>query len=93
MLSYAAAPSTNVYEIEVVVFENRIPDLEGGELWARNPDKSANADMNEAVSVGEKPAADSALSATAAALESSGPMSWRICAGNRAPRPNRYRSR
>ena len=72
MPAYAAAPATNVYEIEVVVFENRLPDLEGGELWARDPDKSASADMNDAVSVGEKPAADSALSATAAALESSG---------------------
>ena len=72
MPAYAAAPATNVYEIEVVVFENRLPDLEGGELWARDPDKSATADMNEAVSVGEKPAADSTLSATAAALESSG---------------------
>jgi len=29
--AYAAAPSTNIYEIEVVVFENRIPDLEGDE--------------------------------------------------------------
>ena len=72
MPTYAAAPSTNVYEIEVVVFENRNPDLEGGELWDRDPDKSANADMNDAVSVGEKPTADSALSATAAALENSG---------------------
>ncbi|WP_372522800.1 CsiV family protein [Sulfuricaulis sp.] len=72
MRAYAAAPSTNVYEIEVVVFENRLPDLEGGELWARDPDKSATADMNDAVRIGEKPAADSALSATAAALESSG---------------------
>ena len=72
MPAYAAAPSTNVYEIEVVVFENRNPDLEGGELWDRDPDKSADANMKDAVSVGEKPAADSALSATAAALESSG---------------------
>ena len=71
MLAYAAAPSTNAYEIEVVVFENRLSDLEGGELWARDPDKSANADMNEAINVGEKPGADSVLSATAAALESS----------------------
>ena len=72
MPAHAAAPSTNVYEIEVVVFENRLPDLEGGELWDRDPDKSANADMKEAVSIGEMPAADSALSATAVALESSG---------------------
>jgi hypothetical protein len=72
ILAYAAAPSTNIYEIEVVVFENRTPDMEGDEHWARGPDKSANTDMNDAVSVGEKPPAGSALSATAAALESSG---------------------
>jgi hypothetical protein len=72
MLVYAAAPSTNIYEIEVVVFENRIPDLEGDEHWMRDPDKSASTDMNDAVSVGGKPAADSSLSATAAALENSG---------------------
>jgi hypothetical protein len=72
MPAYAAAPSTNIYEIEVVVFENRIPDLEGDEHWMRDPDKSAGTDMNDAVSVGAKPAADSSLSATAAALENSG---------------------
>lgn len=72
MSAHAAAPSTNVYDIEVVVFENRLPDLEGGELWDRDPDKSASADMKDAVSVGEIPAADSSLSATATALESSG---------------------
>ena len=72
MPAYAAAPSTNIYEIEVIVFENRIPDLEGDEHWMRDPDKSASTDMSEAVSVGEKPAADSSLSATAAALENSG---------------------
>jgi hypothetical protein len=72
ILVYAAAPSTNVYEIEVVVFENRLPDLEGGELWTQGPDKSANTDMNDAVSVGQKPATDSALLTTAVALESSG---------------------
>jgi hypothetical protein len=72
MPAHAAAPSTNVYDIEVVVFENRLPDLEGGELWGRDPDKSASADMKEAVSVGEIPSADSALSAMATALESSG---------------------
>jgi len=72
MPAHSAAPSTNVYEIEVLVFENRLPDLEGGELWDRDPDKSAGADMKDAVSVGEMPAADSSLSATATALESSG---------------------
>jgi len=70
--AYAAAPTTSIYEIEVVVFENRNPDLEGDELWDRDTGKSASAEMSDAVSVGEVPAADSALAATAAALESSG---------------------
>ena len=72
VLSYAAAPSPNVYEVEVIVFENRLPDLEGGELWTQKEDKSASTDMSNAVSAGEQPAADSALSATATALERSG---------------------
>lgn len=72
MLPYAAAPSSNVYEIEVIVFENRLPDLEGGEFWTRKEEKNTGMEMSDAVSVGEKPAADSGLSATAAALESSG---------------------
>lgn len=72
MPAYAAAPTTSLYEIEVVVFENRNPDLEGDELWDRDPDKSANAEMSDAVSVGAVPAADSALAETRNALEQSG---------------------
>lgn len=71
-LPYAASPSGNVYEIEVIVFENRLADLEGSELWARDQGKSANTDMDEAIAAGEKPSADSSLSAAAAALEGSG---------------------
>lgn len=33
LAAYAAAPSTGVYEVEVLVFESRLPDLEAGELW------------------------------------------------------------
>jgi len=29
----AATSSTNLYNVEVLVFENRMPSLEGGELW------------------------------------------------------------
>jgi hypothetical protein len=68
----AAPASTNSYEIEVVVFENRLSSLEGNELWAREPEKPASTGKDKPVSAGENPPADSALSAAAAALEKSG---------------------
>ena len=71
-LPYAATQSSNVYEVEVVVFENRTPDLDGGELWKRDLGKSADTEMKDAVPAGEKPPADSLLSPAVAALEKSG---------------------
>ena len=69
---HAAPATTNMYDIEVVVFENRLSDLEGGELWAREPEKAASAGKDESVSTGDNPPADSPLSAATAALEKSG---------------------
>jgi len=69
---HAAPAATNMYEIEVVVFENRLSDLEGGELWTRAQGKSVNAEKDASVGSGDKPPADSPLSAATTALESSG---------------------
>lgn len=69
---HAAPAASNMYEIEVVVFENRLSDLEGGELWTRAREKPASAEKDEAVAVGEKPPEDSSLSAALTALEKSG---------------------
>lgn len=70
---YAAAPSTNVYEIEIVVFENRLTGLEGGEFWLRAKEKTDDAaDMKDAVVAGVAPAADTPLAAAVAALKNSG---------------------
>ncbi len=69
---HAAPAATSMYEIEVVVFENRLSDMEGGELWARAQEKPANTEKDEPVSAAEPPPADSALSAATAALEKSG---------------------
>lgn len=69
---HAAPAATNMYDIEVVVFENRLTDLEGGELWARNPEKTASAAKDESITAGEKPLTDSPLSAATTALEKSG---------------------
>ena len=69
---HAAPAATNLYEIEVVVFENRLSGLEGGELWAREREKPASTGKDKPVSAGETSPANSSLSATAAALENSG---------------------
>lgn len=71
-LLYAAPPTGNVYAVEVIVFENRLPDLEGGELWRNQPDKSADTDIAVAINAGAPAAPDSSLSAAADALEKSG---------------------
>ncbi len=70
--SLFAAAASNIYDIEVVVFENHQPDLEGGELWRNELDKSTNSDIDEAVNIGVPPAPDSSLAAAATALEKSG---------------------
>ena len=70
---YAAAPSTNVYEIEVVVFENRLTDLEGGEFWLRAKEKTDDAaDMKDVIVAEVAPAADTPLAAAATTLKNSG---------------------
>lgn len=68
----AAPETTNLYEIEVVVFENRLSTLEGGELWAREQGQPANTEKDKPVNTGENPPPGSVLSAAAAALEKSG---------------------
>ncbi|MHB8535996.1 MAG: CsiV family protein [Sulfuricaulis sp.] len=68
----ASTPTPNTYDVEVVVFLNQMPDLEGGEIWRNNPVLPASPDMNQAVAIGEAPAPDAFLSPAAAALEKSG---------------------
>jgi hypothetical protein len=75
-----AAPATNIYDVEVLVFENRIPDLEGGELWttgrgrAPTPEPSTIPPFGAAVG-------DMTLKATATLLEKSG--DYRVLAHQR----------
>jgi len=68
----AAGATGNVYQVEVVVFENQLPSLEGGEIWSHDRVKTEIADAADAVSAGATPAPNSPLSAAAAALEKSG---------------------
>jgi hypothetical protein len=67
-----AAPATpTTYDIEVLVFENRLPELDNGELWTRDSTKSP-ADIDEASTTTEAPATDSPLANTATALSKDG---------------------
>ncbi len=68
----APASTPNVYDVEVVVFQNQMPDLEGGEIWRNEPDKPASPDMAEAVAIGQPTTPDSFLTPAADALEKSG---------------------
>lgn len=72
MAPLSAASAPNVYEIEVLVFENRLSGLEGGELLKHDTDKALNSEIAEAVTAGEKPPVDSALTAAFAKLANSG---------------------
>lgn len=69
-----------LYEIEILVFENRLPELEGGELWLGEPTITPKL-FSEAVALGESPAPDSALSRAATLLKKDG--HYRILAHQR----------
>lgn len=69
---FAAAtrgPATNNYEIEVLIFEVKQPELEGSEVWTR--DGTRPIDTSGAIPAGAAPVATE-LSATAAALRGDG---------------------
>lgn len=72
LLHAVASENTNVYEVEVLVFENRLPELENAELWTSPADKIGASETSDAVKTAEKAPVDSALSTAAANLESSG---------------------
>ncbi len=71
-----AAPATTTYDVEVVVFENRLPQLEGSELWTRDNVHTPIADLADAITAAEAPAGKSNLSVAATALERDG--SYRV---------------
>lgn len=70
MAPSAAPTSANTYEIEIIVFENRLSDLEGGELW--RPERIPAAAKEEPAVLGEKNPGESTLSTAKNSLEKSG---------------------
>src|SRR5436190_384604 len=67
-----AAPATTTYDVEVLIFENKLPALEGGELWTRDNPRPQKNDFADAITIGESFPAESGFSSTAAALERDG---------------------
>jgi hypothetical protein len=71
-ISAHAAPTTNIYDVEVIVFENKIAELEGQELWTTDrgratPPESAGIGAPGGMAVGDTP-----LKNALAALEKDG---------------------
>ncbi len=86
-----------LYEIEILVFENRLPELEGGESWLGEP-RITPALLAEAIDVGTPPASDSELARAAKLLEKDGHyrvlahLRWQQTAeGKSATKPVRIR--
>jgi hypothetical protein len=67
-----AAPVATAYDIEVLVFETRLPELEGGEIWTKTNGGNALPDVTGAVMMDEALPSDSALTTAAAALQRDG---------------------
>jgi len=67
----ASGPASPSYEVEVIVFENRDQDLNGGELWTRDRVKPIGVDLSQAVTVADPPI-DSSLSKAAQRIKEDG---------------------
>jgi hypothetical protein len=78
-----AAPAVTAYDVEVVVFENMLPELEGGELWIRDAAEPATRmpDVSDALVVGQLVPVESVLAGAAATLQRSG--TYRVLAHRR----------
>ena len=67
----AATRGEKNYEVEVLVFENRLPELEGGELWTQDRTQPLGPEIAKALMVGAA-LPESNLTRAAAALEIDG---------------------
>ena len=72
--AYAAAPatSTNLYNVEVLVFENRMPNLEGGELWAQDKVRPLAEETTSSETPGMPEDSDSPISKVAEQISQDG---------------------
>lgn len=65
----ATEPAPKLYEIEVMVFQNIRPDLEGNELWVNERVDPEIEDLDKAVAITTAPNADSDMTKAREALE------------------------
>jgi hypothetical protein len=52
---------SGVYEVEMVVFQNNLPDLEGGEIWSQDRVNTDIKDLDKAITVNDQPDPNSDL--------------------------------
>lgn len=62
--AFATESPDSLYEVEIVVFQNILPDLEGNELWVQNPSDSIIPELKEARIISGKPSKRAKLSET-----------------------------
>jgi hypothetical protein len=67
-----AAPAVTAYDVEVLVFENLLPELEGGELWTRSVAEKSAPDVTGAIVIDQLVPAETTLSGAASTLQRSG---------------------
>ncbi len=81
--THAATTTTPAptYTVEVLVFENRLPHLEGGELWLKDGLEPMTSDLSDAIRPKDAPLSGSALSEAAAIIQNDG--DYRILAHKR----------
>ena len=81
--THAVATTTPAptYVVEVLVFENRLSYLEGGELWLKDKLEPLTVDLSEAVRPKDAPLSTSALSGVVAVMQDDG--DYRILAHKR----------
>lgn len=96
--SAIAAPAPTSYDIEVVVFENRLPSLEGNELWLRDSNPPP-LDVNGAIELVDAVPVDTPLRSAVSTLRGDGSYNvllhqrWRQSAEEKsAAKPIRLRN-
>jgi hypothetical protein len=62
--TFATDSPDSLYEVEIVVFQNILPELEGDELWVQNSSDSVIPELKEARIVSGKPSKKTKLSET-----------------------------
>jgi len=79
--TFATESPDSLYEVEIVVFQNILPELDGDELWVQNPSESIIPELKEARIISGKPSKRTKLSETVELLNTD--KNYRVLAHER----------